>query len=435
MKLIITPSELEKTVTIKINGYKHSMVQIIAASIILNQRTYIHNIPLVDDTFVMQNILRKIGCIFEIIDKTILIDPNNICSFNLDDEMCKKIHGSMYLFIAVGLRFGRIHYKESGGCQIGSEQDRGKRPFSHLVDVLDELGFSCAQKCDDYVFTSHKSPKTIDIKKYSDSEKQLEGALISSATKASILIGCTLNEIEILNPYLKNDVLDLLDYIAKSGYLITNSGKRLHIMKKNASKPSEIHFYLSDCVSEIISYTALSIMQNISLTLRVNNIRRIKKVLKPEISALKRMGVIYKYSHNTVVIIPPQEVKKINLKILHTTIQSDHHPFFALILTKGTGVSTITEYVWKNRFRYITELNKLGYIIKRVLNKIYIYPSQAFCRDVKVDGCDTRATALLIIAALGTQANIEIENADHITRGYENFIENLKNIGANIEVR
>lgn len=411
------------------------MVQIIAASIVLNQRTYIHNVPLVDDTFVMQNILRKIGCIFEITDKTILIDPNNIYSFNLDDEMCRKIHGSMYLFIAIGLRFHKVHYSESGGCQIGSEKDCGKRPFSHLVDVLDKLGFSCTQNCGNYVFSPHISSKIIDIKKYSDSEERLEGALISSATKASILIGCTLNEIEIINPYQKNDVLDLLDYVAKSGYSITNSKKRLHIIKKDTENPSEIHVHLSDCVSEIISYTALSIMQNISLTLIVNNIRRIKKVLKPEISALKHIGIIFNYTHNTVVVIPPKEIKRANLKIFPTTILSDHHPFFALILTKGDGVSTVEEYVWRNRFCYIEELNKLGYIIKRVLNKIYIYPSQAFCGDVKVDGCDTRATALLIIAALSTQTNIEIENADHITRGYENFIENLKNIGANIEVK
>ena len=95
MNLLITPSSLLKNSTIKINGYKHSMVQIIAASIILNQKTYIHNIPLVDDTFVMQNILREIGCIFEINNKTVYIDPSNISSYQLNYEMCKKIHGSM----------------------------------------------------------------------------------------------------------------------------------------------------------------------------------------------------------------------------------------------------------------------------------------------------------------------------------------------------
>lgn len=433
MNLLITPSSLLKNSTIKINGYKHSMVQIIAASIILNQKTYIHNIPLVDDTFVMQNILREIGCIFEINNKTVYIDPSNISSYHLNDEMCKKIHGSMYLFIAIVLRFHKIHYTESGGCQIGAENEQGKRPFSHIVDILEKLGLSCVRKNYDYIFTPVEATQCIDINQYSESKYRLEGALISSATKASILIGCYLSNIEILNPYMKNDVLDLLEYLSKTGYQVTHNTKQI-IIKKTHQALDIVNFCLSDCVSEIISYTTLAVMHNISLKLIVSNIQRIKKILKPEIHVLKRMGITFRYEPNLIVIEPPEEITSTNIKILHTTVQSDHHPFLALILTKGNTVSIITEYVWKNRFRYVFELNKLGYLIKRNKNKIYIYPSEAISKNTKINGCDTRATALLIIAALCSSANIEIENADHITRGYENFIDNLKNMGANIVV-
>lgn len=434
MNLLIAPSSLVKNSTIKINGYKHSMVQIVAASIILNQKTYIHNIPLVDDTFVMQNILRKIGCIFEISNKTIYIDPSNIDGYHLDDEMCKKIHGSMYLFIAIVLRFHKIHYTESGGCQIGAENEQGKRPFLHIIDIFEKLGLSCVNNNYEYSFSPLESLNYIDIKQYSESDNRLEGSLISSATKAAILIGCSLSNITILNPYMKNDVRDLLEYLAKSGYQITNTEKQLTI-KKVVSSSSIVNYFLSDCVSEIITYTTLAVMHNISLRLIVSNIRRIKQVLKPEIHALKRMGIVFRYERMAIIIEPPKQIIGINIKVLHTTIQSDHHPFLALILTKGATVSTITEYVWKSRFRYIVELNKLGYLIKRNKNKIYIYPSEAFSKDTQIECCDTRATALLIIAALNTQANIEIKNAGHITRGYENFIDNLKNMGANIIVK
>jgi len=433
MKILVHPSHLQSG-CVKINGYKHSMVQVIAAAVALNQKTIIRNVPLVDDTFVLQKILQKMGCIYEINNNSIYIDPKNITKYQIDDELSQKIHGSMYLFAALVVQFQKVHFAQSGGCKIGDANQDGNRPFEQILDVLEKFGYRCVQNRSDYVFSYQKtSGRVIDISDYSDTAKRLDGPRVSSATKVAVLLGACVGKYRILNPYMNTDVRDLLKYLQVCGYE-TEVDKKSIMIEKRQTAPEVAELTLSDCGSEVISYITLAVMHGISLRLKVHQLKALKKSLRAEIKLFKKIGINLVYGDDFIDIEPVAQVKKVDFKVLNTTIRSDHQPFFALLLTKADGISSITECVWKNRFAYVAELNKLGFHITRHKNKIKIYPAVPTEQQCILCGCDTRSAAVLLIAALMCRADIKICEAEHLNRGYGDFVENLKNLGANLEI-
>lgn len=431
MKLLIYPSRLHSG-KVRINGYKHSMVQIVALAVALNQKTLIKNIPLVDDTFVLQQILRQTGCVFDIKDRSIYLDPTGIYNHKIDENLSSKIHGSLYLFSAFAARLGKVCFSESGGCRIGEEVLQGKRPFKHVSDVLKEFGYNGNKHGNEYVFTQCKPKQLFNVMNYSDNPKYLSGSSVSSATKVGILLSAKNGYGRILNPYYKNDVMDMLRYLRDCGFQVFADKKHIEINSAN-KKVNFVEFMLSDCVSEVITYITLALMNNLKLHLKITNPKQLKKALAPEILLLKKINAKIEYNAHSVDICPVKKINSVNIKVLHTTIQSDHHPFFALLLTRALRPSYIREYVWRDRFKYVQELNKLGFKIIRIGNKIDIFPSNPVAKETFLNGCDTRTVALLIIASLATHSNVEIIDFEHLRRGYGDFLENLRRLGANIE--
>ncbi len=104
-------------------------------------------------------------------------------------------------------------------------------------------------------------------------------------------------------------------------------------------------------------------------------------------------------------------------------------PVFAL----AQGTSIITEGVWDNRYRYVDEFKRLGANI-RVDGKIAVVEGVDRLMGAPIRACDLRAGAAMVVASLAAEGTTEIDSVYHIERGYENLIEKLKGVGADIEV-
>ena len=83
--------------SLSLDGYKHSMVQIIALTIALKMKTVIVNPPIVSDTYVFIAIINELGGTAKIYNKRLFIDASTICNANIPFFLGKCIHGSMYL--------------------------------------------------------------------------------------------------------------------------------------------------------------------------------------------------------------------------------------------------------------------------------------------------------------------------------------------------
>jgi UDP-N-acetylglucosamine 1-carboxyvinyltransferase len=127
------------------------------------------------------------------------------------------------------------------------------------------------------------------------------------------------------------------------------------------------------------------------------------------------------------------QLKKCNVKTMpHPGFPTDMQPQMAVLLSIASGASIISESVWDNRFRYTEQLARMGAQIK-VDGKLAVIEGVDSLRGAPVRATDLRAGAALLIAGLVAQGTTEIEDIRYIERGYEDIIEKIRSLGADIQ--
>ena len=160
----------------------------------------------------------------------------------------------------------------------------------------------------------------------------MSGPLVGGATKTALLLSVNKQKFIIKNPYLKTDVYDMIDFLRLIGKKIDISDNSI-VCSGNvmASSNQYIEFNLTQCISEIITYSTLALINNTNLTFLDLNKKTISLTLKPEIDILLAMGVSIKWERNNLHIQKKGDIKGLNIEVTPTTIQSDHQPFFVLL--------------------------------------------------------------------------------------------------------
>ena len=127
-------------------------------------------------------------------------------------------------------------------------------------------------------------------------------------------------------------------------------------------------------------------------------------------------------------------LNRTNIKTMpYPGFPTDMQPQIAAVLCLAEGTSVLAEGVWANRYRYTEEFRRLGANIQ-VDGKIAIIEGVEKLSGAPMEACDLRAGAAMIIAGLAAEGVSEITNIKHIERGYEDIIEKLSGIGADIKV-
>ena len=155
----------------------------------------------------------------------------------------------------------------------------------------------------------------------------------------------------------------------------------------------------------------------------------IERSLAPEFSLFKQMGVVTVWQGTDLIVYAPTKINSIDIVVQPSTIQSDHHPFFALLLLFGQKQVTLTEYVWKDRFKYIENLQKMGAIINVNGNQITITPSELKKYEGNLPALDVRSAAVTLVASIVSRSHVDIIDAHHIFRGYSRLKQNMQELG------
>lgn len=152
------------------------------------------------------------------------------------------------------------------------------------------------------------------------------------------------------------------------------------------------------------------------------------------LSKLKEMGVPLEINNNSIVISKPTEYKPINVKTLvFPGFATDLGQPMSVLLTQANGMSIFEETIYENRMGHIKYLQKMGANI-RVNDRTAIIVGPTKLKGEEVVATDLRAGASMVIAGLIAEGTTTINEIDHILRGYENIVEKLTNVGAEISI-
>ena len=149
---------------------------------------------------------------------------------------------------------------------------------------------------------------------------------------------------------------------------------------------------------------------------------------------LIEMGVEIEENDESVLVRRNGPLKRANIKTMpYPGFPTDMQSQIGAVLCIAQGTSVITEGVWDNRYRYVDELRRMGARIQ-VDGKVAVIEGVEQLTGAPVHACDLRAGAAMVIAGLAAQGVTEVDSIHHIERGYQNLVEKLIGVGADIRI-
>ena len=415
MKQIIINGGKELTGEIKISGAKNSAVALVPASILSDGVVKIDNIPGVSDIDALVETLEYLGASVKRDHEYMEIDPTNIVNKEIPERLSKKLRASYYFMGALLGKFKYVQMYFPGGCSIGA------RPIDQTLKSFRLLGATIVEENNRYTI---KADKLVGNHIYLDMPSV--GATINTLLASVRAEGVTILE----NAAKEPEVVNVATYLNNMGAKISGAGTS-EIRIVGVSK-------LNGCFSEVIpdrieagTYTILGAL--IGNELKISNI--IPDHIESLLSKLKEMGISFIVNDDNLIISSSNNLKGVEIRTLgYPGFPTDLQQPLTALLTQCSGTSTLEETIYENRFKNVEYLNKMGANIVQVgPRKIAIAgPSTLTGKDVVAT--DLRAGACMLLAGLKAKGKTTISDVEHILRGYENLIEKLRTVGADIEL-
>lgn len=400
-----------------VSAAKNSVLPIIAASILGNEKVTIKNAPMLEDVYVICNVLHELGCQLSIdnINNKIVIDSRNVKPIDTNNNLVKKMRASFLVMGPMLSRFGRCKLSLPGGCNIGS------RPIDLHLKGFKALG---ADFEIGHGFVEVKADKLIGNRIYLDFPSV--GATENIIMAAVLAKGTTIIENAAEEPEIK----DLADFLNSMGAMIDGAGRGKIVIEGVESLKGTEHIPIYDRIEAGTYMVAGAITHS---KIKVNGIN--EEHLRPVIEKLKESGVKIDVlaEEQSIVVDGRNVIKAVDLKTMpYPGFPTDMQAQMMSLLALANGVSIITETVFENRFMHVSELMRMGANIK-------IDGRTALVEGVpKITGCEVKATdlragAAMILAGLVAEGETQITDIYHIDRGYVRIEDKLRNLGADIE--
>ena len=398
---------------VDICGAKNAALALIAAAILTREPVVISNLPDVSDINLLLDAIRQIGAQVERIDRhTVRIIGATVHSCVLNYEYISKIRASYYL---LGSLLGRFHQAEvamPGGCVIGARPiDLHIKGFQALgADVDLEDGQVKARA--EHLRGSHIYFDNVSV-----------GATINVMLAAVMADGNTIIENAAREPH----VVDLANMLNSMGAHIRGAGTDV-IRIRGVRELHKTEYTVIPDQIEAGTFLVAGAVTGGDVT--VNNV--IPKHLESITAKLEDLGCYIEEYDEAVRIVCDSRMKATQVKTLpYPGFPTDMQPQITVALTLAEGVSTVTESIFENRFKYTGDLARMGARIKIESSTAIITGVKAL-KGAQVNAPDLRAGAALTLAGLAAEGYTQIGGIHFIQRGYEDFDLKLQELGADI---
>lgn len=402
---------------VEISGAKNAAVAIIPAALMVSGVCRLENIPRISDTDMLLTILTYMGAKVRLINKTTVeIDCTNVHQSDVPFELTRKIRASYYLIGAMLGRFGSAKTTMPGGCNFG------ERPIDQHIKGMTALGAE-VDVANGFIYAKAKNDRLTGARIYLD--KVSVGATINIMIAAAMAEGQTIIENVAREPH----IVDLANFLGSMGADVRGAGT--DIIKINGVKKLHGGTY-SLIPDQIEAGTYMTAAAATGGDVTISNV--IPKHLDCISAKLREMGVEIIDGADSVRVRRKGKLRKTIVKTLpYPGFPTDMQPQISTLLCLAEGTSVVTESVWDNRYKYVNELRKMGAQIQ-VDAKTAVIEGVERLTGAPVAACDLRAGAAMVIAGLCAEGETIVEDIQYIERGYEDIVNKLRTLGADISV-
>ncbi|WP_172136755.1 UDP-N-acetylglucosamine 1-carboxyvinyltransferase [Adlercreutzia sp. ZJ473] len=401
---------------VSVAGAKNSALKLMAASLLGQGVTTLHNVPLISDISLMGEVLKRLGATVERRGHDLVIDTQPVDSCETPYELVSKMRASISVLGPLIGRFGEAHVAMPGGCQIGA-----RKIDMHLVG-LEALGVEFSI---DHGVLVARTPNGL-VGTHVMLEFPSVGATENLLMAAVVADGATYLE----NAACEPEIEDLACMLNTMGARVSGAGTS-HIEIQGVPladlHPCE-HTTVGDRI-EAGTFLAGGALTGGPVTAHGIN----PAYLRMAIMKLRAMGCEVETGEDWVRVSRAGDLVCADIQTLpHPGFPTDLQAQFMLLAALAEGTSVITENVFENRFMFAAELMRMGADIT-IDDHHALIRGVAGLQGAPVSSTDLRAGAALVLAGIVADGETRVHRIEHIDRGYEDYVGKLASLGADVE--
>ena len=396
-----------------VGGAKNSVLKLMAASLLAVGKTTIANVPAIADVEIMSDLLRRLGCTVTHEGALLTIEVPQVPMHRADYDLVRKMRASINVLGPLVARIGRAEVALPGGDAIGS------RGLDFHIKGLDSLG-ATAHVEHGYVIA--EAPQGLKGAAISLDFPSV-GATENLMTAAVLAHGVTTIE----NAAREPDLVDLGEFLISMGAKIEGLGSPIITITGVKELSPAHHVTVSDRIIAGTWAFAAAMTQG-DITIHGARADHMEVMLEKLTSA----GAIVTSTADGVRVKMEQRPTAVDVATLpYPGFATDLLPFIIAMNSIAEGDSLVTENVFESRFMFVNELSRLG-------AQVHVDGHHASIHGIPqlsgapVEATDIRAGAGLVLAALVAEGVTTVDGAFHVDRGYPEFAEQLRALGADV---
>lgn len=400
---------------VNVHGAKNSALPILAATVLCQGESIIHNCPQLSDVDVSIRILENLGCKCSRNGSTVTVEATNVSGNEIPEELMREMRSSIVFLGAIIGRTKSAVVSSPGGCELGP------RPIDLHISSLKMLGIKINEDHGFLKCSVDNNIKSAEINLSFPSVGATENIILAAALSNGVTI--------IHNAAREPEISDLADFLNSAGAKIHGAGSDTILIEGVERLKGTEHSVIPDrIVAATYICSALATKGDILIKnfMPSHQVALLNLIKQCDCEITPKNNCLRIKCCNRPLRIPTVRT------LVYPGFPTDAGPMLLATMSIADGTTVFIENIFQNRFKYIDELKRLG-------AKINTQGNVAVIEGVdKLSGANTQCTdlrggAALVVAGLAADGITEIDKIFHIDRGYENIENNLRSLGANIK--
>ncbi|MGC8877428.1 UDP-N-acetylglucosamine 1-carboxyvinyltransferase [Thermus sp.] len=397
---------------VRIYPAKNAALPILAASLLTEEPVTLLEVPRLRDVEVMLELLAHLGTRYAWEGRILHLHTPEIRSTHAPYELVGQMRASFIVWGALLARVGEARISLPGGCAFGA------RPVDQHVKALRALGAEVVEEEGQF---------------YARRTRPLSGRVVFDlptvgGTEQAMLAVALGGEATLVQAAMEPEVEDLGRFLEMLGVEVRGlGGAVLHV--RGAKRLGGGTYRIIPDRIEAGTYLLAAAATRGSLTLTGVRPDHLDALLDKLQGSGHRLEVGADWVRFTATPDPlPLQVEAREYPGFPTDLQ----PIVTAYLATVPGQSTVTDRVYPDRFTHVGELARMGAELYLKDRTLLIHGKRLHGAQVKA--LDIRAGGGLVVAALSAEGVSEIEGVYFLERGYEDLVERLGALGAQVRL-
>ena len=399
--------------SLEIQGAKNSVLPILAAALLAEGESVIRNCPRLSDVEDTLEILRVLGCGAEWDGNAVRVNASRLSGDTVPGELMGRMRSSVIFLGALLARRGRACLALPGGCALGPRPiDLHLRCLSQLgAEVLEVDGAVC---CEASALTGRELCLPI------PSVGATENAMLCAC-------GCE-GTTTIVGAAREPEIVDLQNFLRAMGADVSGAGESVLTVRGGKPLRGAEYTVMGDRIAGCTYLCAaaaaggcveVSGIEPGSMTAVLDALRYAGCSVSEDVRSVKLE------SDGSLHGVPPVRTAP------YPGFPTDAQAILMAALAGGRGCTMFVENIFESRYGHVDELRRMGADIQ-TSGRVAVVTGVGLLRGARVESCDLRGGAALVVSGLAARGKTEVGGLRHIRRGYEDLAGNLRRLGGRI---